>query len=147
MDLQAIRYSAMISTLTFDEVVNAHQTYLSQLSIEKQNSEGNFEDSRKNQSAKDKIIDFLTTFDSDRGDEIDQEKFAQKVKIVLASAEFSKEITATAIWLRENGIDITLVKMEPCYDGNRILLDVQQYIPLPETADYQFRVRQKKQQA
>ena len=144
MDLQAIRYGAMISTMTFDEVVSAHQVYLTSLSTAKQDTEQIVEDSVQEQSARDKIVDFLNPGDSGEGDDIDQEKFAQKVKIILASAEFSKELTASAIWLRDSGVDISLVKMEPCYDGNRILLDVQQVIPLPETADYQFRVRQKK---
>lgn len=147
MDLQAIRYGAMISTMTFDEVVSAHQVYLTSLSTAKQDTEQIVEDSVQEQSARDKIVDFLNPGDSGEGDDIDQEKFAQKVKIILASAEFSKELMASAIWLRDSGVDISLVKMEPCYDGNRILLDVQQVIPLPETADYQFRVRQKKQLA
>tara|TARA_R110002049_G_scaffold116033_2_gene268319 strand:- start:224 stop:748 length:525 start_codon:yes stop_codon:yes gene_type:complete len=35
--------------------------------------------------------------------------------------------------------------MEPFFDGQRILLDIQQVIPLPETEQFQVKVRQKKQ--
>jgi hypothetical protein len=35
--------------------------------------------------------------------------------------------------------------MRPYDDGNRLLLDVQQVIPLPEAADYQVQVREKEQ--
>lgn len=125
MELQAIRYSAMISTMTFDQVVEAHRTFL--VSI------GSDEDSQQ------RILDFL------EWDEPDEDSFAQDVRIVLASAEFSKEVTSAVLWLNDKGIDIRCVKMEPFYDGQRILLDIQQVIPLPETEQFQIQVRQKKQ--
>lgn len=146
MDLQAIRYSAMVSTMTFDNVVNAHQVYLDKLLAKQQTAEEREGESNDTESAKDRIVEFLKGGSADRGDDIDQEKFAQEVKIVLVSAKFSKELTTSAIWLNDSGVDIRLIKIEPYYDGTRILLDVQQVIPLPETADYQILVRQKKQQ-
>lgn len=125
MELQAIRYSAMISTMTFDQVVEAHKSYLSSI--------GSDEDAQQH------ILDFL------EWDEPDEDSFAQDVRIVLASAEFSKELTSAVLWLNDKGIDIRCVKMEPFYDGQRILLDIQQVIPLPETEQFQVQVRQKKQ--
>lgn len=125
MDLQAIRYSAMISTMTFEQVVDAHGRYLS--------SVGSDDDPRQN------ILDFLDW------DEPDEDEFAQDVRIILASAEFSKELTSSVLWLNEKGLDIRCVKMEPFHDGERIFLDVQQVIPLPEAEQFQIKVRQKKQ--
>jgi len=125
MELQAIRYSAMISTMTFDQVVEAHKSFLSNIGSE--------------EDAQQRILEFLDW------EEPDEDSFAQDVRIVLASAEFSKELTSAVLWLNEKGIDIRCVKMEPFYDGQRILLDIQQVIPLPETEQFQVQVRQKKQ--
>ena len=125
MELQAIRYSAMISTMTFDQVVEAHESFLASVGLE--------------EDAQQRILEFLDW------EEVDEEGFAQDVRIVLASAEFSKELTSSVLWLNDKGIDVRCVKMEPFYDGQRILLDVQQVIPLPETEQFQVQVRQKKQ--
>lgn len=125
MELQAIRYSAMISTMTFDQVVDAHKSFLASIGSE--------------EDAQQRILEFLDW------EEPDEESFAQNVRIVLASAEFSKELTSTVLWLNDKGVDIRCVKMEPYYDGQRVLLDIQQVIPLPETEQFQIQVRQKKQ--
>ena len=125
MELQAIRYSAMVSTMTFDQVGEAHQSYLDGLN----------EDS----DARQKVLGFLDW------EEPDEDAFAQDVRIVLASAEFSRELTSSVLWLNDKGVDIRCVKMEPFYDGARVLLDIQQVIPLPETEQFQVKVRQKKQ--
>lgn len=125
MELQAVRYSAMVSTMTFEQVIEAHRRYLDANKIE--------------EDAEQRILDFLDW------SEPDDDSFAQDVRIVLASAEFSKELTCAVLWLNEKGLDIRCVKMEPYSDGTRVLLDVQQVIPLPETEQFQVQVRHKKQ--
>ena len=70
MELQAVRYAAMISTLTFDKVVDIFDRY--------QHSIG------KDDDPKNTLLEFL------EWDEPIEDDFAQDVKIVLASAEFSK---------------------------------------------------------
>lgn len=111
--------------LTFDQVVEAHKSFLTSIGSE--------------EDAQQRILEFLDW------EEPDEDSFAQDVRIVLASAEFSKELTSAVLWLNDKGIDIRCVKMEPFYDGQRILLDIQQVIPLPETEQFQVQVRQKKQ--
>ncbi len=125
MELQAIRYSAMVSTMTFDQVVEAHKLFLNNIG--------------SNEDAQQRILDFLDW------EAPDEDLFAQDVRIVLASAEFSKELTSAVLWLNDKGIDIRCVKIEPFHDGQRILLDIQQVIPLPEAEQFQVQVRQKKQ--
>ena len=125
MELQAIRYSAMVSTMTFDQVVDAHQSFL--------------EGINSSDDSEQRILDFL------EWSEPNEESFAQDVRIVLASLEFSKELTSAVLWLNDKGLDIRCVKMEPYFDGEKKLLDIQQVIPLSETADYQVQVRRKKQ--
>ena len=70
MDLQAIRYAAMVSTMTFDQVVETYGRFLE--------ARGSDADARQG------ILDFL------EWDEPDDDSFAQDVRIVLVSAEFSK---------------------------------------------------------
>ena len=48
------------------------------------------------------------------------------------------------LWLIERGIDIRCVRLQPYGLDGRILVDVQQIIPLPEVAEYQVRVNEKK---
>ena len=77
--------------------------------------------------------------------EADEEQFGQEVKIVLASAEFSRELTTSVMWLNEFGLDIRCVRMHPYDNEGQTFLDVQTVIPIPEVADYQVRIREKKQ--
>lgn len=120
MDLQAVRYAAMISTMTFQKAVDVYAAYLRQ--------------NGKQQDAQAAMLDFLDW------DEPDEENFAQDVRVVLVSAEFSKELTTTVLWLNDYGLDIRCVRLKPYADGKRILVDVEQVIPLPEAIDYQVQV-------
>lgn len=125
MDLQAIRYAAMISTMTFDQAADVFGRYLVQID-------------KPETDARAELLDFLGW------DEPDEDAFAQDVRIVLASAEFSRELTTSVLWLIEHGIDIRCVRLQPYDLGGRVLVDVQQIIPLPEMAEYQVRVTEKK---
>ena len=123
MELQAIRYAAMVSTMTFDQVVEAHGHYLKQIESDR--------------DARAAILDFL------EWDEPNEEAFAQDVRMLLVSADFSRELTTAVMWLNERGLDITCVRLKPYTLEGRLLVDVQQVIPLPEAAEYQVKVREK----
>jgi hypothetical protein len=125
-DLQALRYAAMVSKLTFDEAVDTLGRYLRQR--------------QKDYSPKERILEFLGWSDPTEG------RFGDDVRIVLAAADFSPEVTSTVLWLNERDIDITCVRLQPYRLGTSILLDVQQIIPLPEAADYQVQIRQKQRE-
>ena len=47
------------------------------------------------------------------------------------------------LWLNGYGLDIRCVRLRPYRDGDKILLDVQQVIPLPEAEEYQVQIRDK----
>jgi len=123
MELQAIRYAAMVSTMTFDKVVDVFDAYLRRLGREA--------------NAKETILEFL------EWDEPDEDLFAQDVRMVLSSAEFSKELTTAVMWLNDRDLDIRCVRIRPYKGGHRLLIDVQQVIPLPEAAEYQIHIREK----
>lgn len=125
MELQAIRYAAMVSAMTFDKAVEIFDGYLKRIG--------------KQEDARTTILEFL------KWDAPDEDVFAQDVRIVLASAEFSKELTTAVIWLNDHGLDIKCVRMQPYEDNGRLLVDVQQVIPLPEAAAYQVQIREKEQ--
>lgn len=125
MELQAIRYAAMVSTMTFDRAVDIFSRYLAQNGI--------------NDDARTAILDFLGR------EEPDEDSFAQDVRIVLVSANFSKELTTAVMWLNKRDIDIRCIRLTPYQDNGRILIDVQHVIPLPEAAEYQIQIREKEQ--
>ena len=127
MELQAIRYAAMIARMTFAEAVEAHSQYL-------RRSGGNGDD------AEAQLLAFLNW------QEAEQDEFGSSVRIILASASFSKELTTTVLWLREEGLDISCIRLSPykLADG-RLLLDVQPIIPLPEATQFQTQIGLKRQ--
>ena len=122
-ELQAIRYAAMVSTMTFSRAVEVFEDYLHKNNIER--------------DAASDLLGFLNW------EEADEDRFAQDVRIVLVSADFSKELTTSVMWLNERDLDIRCVRMRPYRDGPRVLVDVQQVIPLPEAQDYIVRIREK----
>jgi hypothetical protein len=123
MELQALRYAAMVSVLTFDQVVETHRQFL--------------ESRGSNIDPQEAVLEFL------EWEEPDVEQFAQEVRIILVSVEFSKEITTTVLWLNDKGVDISCIRLTPYKLGDRLLVDVQQIIPLPEAEEFQTKVRQK----
>jgi hypothetical protein len=123
MDLQALRYAAMVSTLTFEQAIDAHASYLERRGLD--------------QDASEALLDFLGW------DEPNEDDFAQQVRIVLAAAEFSRELTTAVLWLNEHDLDIRCVRLQPYSLRGQILVDVQQVLPLPEATEYQVRVREK----
>ena len=126
MELQAIRYAAMVSTMTFERAVQAFDSYLKMIGSEL--------------DARSSMLEFLGW------DSANEEDFGNKVRIVLASAEFSKELTTTVLWLNERGLDIRCVRIKPYQLEGKLLVDVQQVIPLPEAADYVEQIREKQEQ-
>ncbi|SAK86078.1 hypothetical protein AWB76_06009 [Caballeronia temeraria] len=123
MDLQALRYAAMISTMRFDQAIEAHRKYLA--------------DSGSDVDPEQAIREFLEVEDG-------PVTFAKTVRIVLASANFSSELTTAVLWLNEQGdLDIRCVQMRPHAVDSRVLLDIQQVIPLPEAAQYTVALREK----
>lgn len=127
MELQAIRYASMVSTMTFSRAIEIHEEFLTQIG-------------KKGEEAKQRLLEFLGW------DEPDEENFATDVRIILVSEDFGKELTTAVLWLREHEIEICCVRLKPYQNGNTRLIDVQQIIPLPEANDYQVQVREKEQQ-
>ncbi len=123
MELQAIRYAAMVSKMTFPQAEEAHAAYLRQI--------GSTEDARS------AILRFLDW------EEVRENDFAQEVRILLVSGEFSKEITTSVMWLNEYDLDVRCVRLRPYTLDGHTLVDIQQVLPLQEASEYQVRFKKK----
>lgn len=123
MELQAIRYAAMVSSMTFDRVVQVFQRHL--------------DGGGPGQNAEAVLLEFFGW------DEPREEEFGRDVRIMLVSAGFSKELTTAVLWLNERDLDIRCVRIKPYLLESQIVVDVQQVVPLPEAEEYQVRVREK----
>jgi hypothetical protein len=124
MDLQSLRYAAMISTMTFQQAVAAHAKFLG--------------DPTATHDAQVAILDFL-------GWSEPSEDFGKSVRIILVS-DFSKELTTAVLWLNDNGLDIRCVRMRPYNLQQRTLLEVDQLIPLREAQEYTVRLKEKQEE-
>ena len=127
MDLQAIRYAAMVADMTQEQAIDAHRTYL-------RNRARDEEDGVSELRAR------LT--DDTAGVGIN----SSKPRIILVSASFSKELTTSVLWLNRTGMDITCIKLQPWKTGDALFLESSQVIPIPETADYQVRLRNREEE-
>lgn len=127
MELQAVRYAAMVSTLTLDQAAQAFAQFCSQIG-----------EATTAGVARDRIVEHI---DSDEP----EEEFGRDVRIVLVSEDFSLEVTSSIMWLSAKGVDITAIRLAVHKLEDRILLDFLQVIPFKGAEDYQVRVRNKEQ--
>ena len=126
MELQALRYAAMVSAMTFDEVV----------AIYAKNRPTNPDAAG---DGRDEVAEFIGRSEDEGDIEI-----ATDVRIILVSANFGREITTTVLWLNKfDGMDIRCVRLSPYQLEGKVYLDIQQVIPLPEAQDYQVKLRRK----
>jgi hypothetical protein len=124
LELQALRYAAMISTMTFDDLVSHYGNYLATVEPEAVDE------------AQGRLVDWL--------DDGDNTVISRHVRIMLVSAGFDREITTTVLWLTDlYGLDIRCVRLTPYKVGDRLLLDVQQVIPLPEASELTIQLQRK----
>lgn len=126
MELQAIRYAAMIANMTWEHAKLTFQKYLLENNLD--------------YDAESKLCEFL-------GWEIPAEdNFAQNVKIILASANFSKDITNSVLWLNDRDLDIKCIRLLLYKISDKLVLNAEQIIPLPEAESYQIEARHKRRE-
>ena len=127
IELQAIRYAAMVSSMGFSEVVEAYTAHRT-----KHRPQEEIDPQAELES-------FLEAAEVD-----DRPVVSTDVRILLVSADFGREITTAVLWLNGfEGMDIRCIRLVPYKVDDKVLLDIQQVIPLPEAADYQVQLRKK----
>lgn len=112
VDWQSIKYASYCSNFTHEEIYRLYAEYL-----------GSNED-----EAELKIEEFI--------DE-EPEKLNESQRIILASKEFHSDVVSAVLWLRDFGVEIQCVKLEPFIDSdNNLFINPSIIIPLPEAKDY-----------
>lgn len=127
-ELQALRYAAMLSTHTFDDVI--HAAVQERLKTDP---------TVTREKAQSDLLEFLGASDPD-----DVELDAIP-RIILVAQDFKTEITTTALWLMEHmAIDISCYTANLYLQGNgNKVLHLDLLLPLPQQSDYLVKVREK----
>ena len=129
-ELQAIRYAAMISDLTFEKAAEVLHRHM----INGGDEGATLEDASKN------LTDFFGWRDPD------ETLFGREVKIFIAAAGFSDELATSVMYLlREYNMDIKCLAMVPYENDGEMLIDVDIVIPRPEMAKMEIKSFAKKQ--
>ena len=139
MDLQAIRYAAMVANMTNEKAIETYQAYLDKRASEKGESE-------EADDAETRIREHLGTMGEAPGIN------TETPRIILASENFGKEVTTCVMWLNESwssaeGPEIKCIRLQPHRNGNEILIETSIVIPLPEASEYRIRLAQRKEEA
>jgi RecB family endonuclease NucS len=127
MELQAIRYAAMVSSMTLDQAINAYSK--------------RFIGDKPQEMASKNLLAFLGV------ESFEEIEFDAHAKIILVAANFSTEITTSVMWLNKYDLDITCIRMKPYNVDGQVLVDLTQIIPLPEAAEYEVKIRAQEQEA
>jgi hypothetical protein len=118
VDLQAVKYAAYCSNLRLDDITHFYKEH-----------EEKTGEHLTDELARKKILQFI---ENDVFEEI-----SDRPRIILVSRQFRPEVTASVLWLRKFGIDISCVKLS-LYDigGGGIAFESNILIPLPEAKDF-----------
>jgi hypothetical protein len=124
VDMQAIKYAAMASRFTLEYLAEAHANYLS---------------SPDNEVTEDEALEALTTFAPDLASSEDS---LRQPRVVLMARDYPPSVTATAVWLTEMGLDITLITFQAYQSADQTLVTVSQLFPVPDIEDFTISPRQ-----
>lgn len=120
-ELQGLRYAAYCSTMSLRDLTELHASFWSRRAGEEFSVA----------EAENRIPAFV--------DEPDFSAITYKPRIILGAEDFSAEITATVMWLRTFGLDISCIRLRPYAVERQLLLESSVLIPLPEAREYQIR--------
>lgn len=130
MELQALRYAAMLSTMTMADLHGIFRKHLAARNVDPDEAES-------------RLAEWF-----DDVDDVEEAVLQREVRIILVAAGFDKEITTTVLWLNDvYGLDIRCIRLTPYRVDDRLLLDVQHVIPLPEAAELTIQLRRREQAA
>jgi hypothetical protein len=125
VDLQAIKYAAYCSTLTLGDLVNIYARYQKQKGTD-----------LSTEAAQQTILDFIGNDDF--------EELNDRPRIILVAREFRPEVTASVLWLRKFGMDISCIKWDPYeLSEDQVVFNSTVLIPLPEAKDFVIQVEKK----
>lgn len=121
MELQAIRYAAMVAPMDLKTVIDTYREYLSSRGLPSDSAEAVIRQFLKNSV----------------------EEISSTPRIILVSPTFSKEITTTALWLNDRGLTVKCIQARPYQLDGKLYLDIEQLIPLSVAEEYQISIGKK----
>lgn len=139
-DLQAIKYASYCATLTAEEIQKDYRDFWNQrngenLSLEEVGQKfANF----LNQNITDEV-----PYTDDRWANFELD---DKPRILLVAGSFGPEISSPVMWLNEEyNMDITCTRIQAYKHRDRVVLNSQQVIPIPEAEEYLTKRREKQE--
>jgi hypothetical protein len=124
---QALKYTSYCSTLTTDHILRIFQEYLNKY--------------ESGEDAKERILEFL-----DQDDDVDLLLNNNDQRIMFIANNYRKEVTSTALWLLNHDILLQCFRATPFSLGEELFLNIEQIIPLPETAEYMIDAKEKEKE-
>ncbi|OON68123.1 hypothetical protein B0919_15860 [Hymenobacter sp. CRA2] len=128
-DLQALRYAAMVSTMTIERLlpyfVHYQQKYLGRADAD-------------TTRAQEQIHEFVTENDT-------FQELSNRPRIILCSENFSTELTTTVLWLNQAELDISCVRIVPYKVGDNVVVVPTKIIPLQEANQYMIELKHKEE--
>jgi hypothetical protein len=121
VEMQAVKYAAMASRFTVETLAEQHVRFLKQ--------QGEVVD---DEAAADRLAAHA---------DVSSESL-RRPRIVLLASGYPPSTAATAVWLREMGIDITLMQYQAYRTGGEIAISVSQLFPIPSIEDFTISPRQ-----
>ena len=140
MELQGLRYAAMVANMTYQKTLDTFQAYLNKRAGEDGRAQEEYD-------AESRIQEHIGIA------EPDSEAVLTKVpRLILVSENFGKELTTCVMWLNESwlrdaGQEIKCISLQPHRNGEELLIETSVVIPLPEASDYQTRLGRREQEA
>ncbi|MBE1555473.1 DUF4268 domain-containing protein [Sporosarcina limicola] len=124
---QALKYVSYCHTLTKPQIKEIYQSYLD-----------------KNMTGEDAEENIEEFFNGEPFQEIALNENDQRM--ILVAGKFRKEVTSTVLWLIDHGIKVQCFKVSPYEFESKILLDIEQIIPVKETQELMIKMTDKKRQ-
>jgi len=120
---QALKYTSYCSTLTTAQIIKLYQAYLDRW--------------HTGEDAKQNLLDFLEI----GNDELLLNRNDQRM--IFVANNYRKEVTSTVLWLLKHDVQIKCFRATPYSMGEDVFLQVEQIIPLPETAEFMIDAKEK----
>ena len=120
VDMQAIKYAAFASRFTPETLAETHAEYLSKAPA-----------SGDTVSAEEAAAQL-----EEHVEEVLDPDLLRQPRIVLIAASFPPQVTASAVWLTEMGINVSLVEFNAYRTKQDLVLAVSRTWPIPDVEDF-----------
>jgi hypothetical protein len=119
VEMQAIKYAAMASRFDSEVLADAYVEFM-----RKHHDEG-----LTNEEAVDRLAAHAEKFGLN-------DETLRAPRIVLVATDFPANLTSSAVWLSEMGLEITLVRIQAYRTAGEIVVTVSQHYPPPDVEEF-----------